>query len=250
MHFTGNGCEIFNKNDTLVATASLMNGVYKLNTFTCLMVAVAESPEVWHRRLGHVNSYNMNKMQDAVEGVKFTETAKINKSNCLLCCEGKQSRLPFAHEGNRSTKLLEVVHCDICGPMENLSLGGSRYFLIFVDDYSRMTHVYFLKSKDEVLQCFKEYKAKVENATSNKIKILRSDNGTEFCNRDFDSYLKKAGIVHQKSNPPEQNGLCERMNRTVIEKARCLLFDAQLGKELWTEAINTAVYLQNRIVKT
>lgn len=252
VHFTGKGCEILNKNDTLVATASLVNGVYKLNTSTCLVAAVAESAEVWHRRLGHVNSYNMNKMQDAVEGLKFTEKAHINKSNCIVCCEGKQSRLPFANEGNRSTELLEVIHSDICGPMENVSLGGSRYFLIFVDDHSRMTYVYFLKSKNEAFQYFKEYKARVENATSNKIKILRSDNGREFCNRDFNSYLKKAGILHQKSNPytPEQNGLCERMNRTLIEKARCLLFDAKLGKEFWAEAINTAVYLQNRIVKT
>ncbi|CAH2109079.1 unnamed protein product [Euphydryas editha] len=251
VHFTSKGCEIFNKHDTLVATASLLNGVYKLNTTTCLVAAVAESPGVWHRRLGHVNSYNMNKMQDAVKGIKFTEIANINKSNCIVCCEGKQNRLPFAHEGNRSTELLEVIHSDICGPMENLSLGGARYFLIFVDDYSRMTYVYFLKGKNEALHYFKEYKAKVENLTSKRIKILTSDNGKEFCNRDFDSYLKKMGIIHQKSNPytPEQNGLCERMNRTLIEKARCLLFDAKLGKEFWAEAINTAIYLQNRIVK-
>lgn len=145
VHFTSKGCEIFNKDDTLVATALLVNGVYKMNISTCFAAAVAESSEVWHRRLGHVNSYNMNKMQDAVEGVKFIETANINKSNCIVCCEGKQSRLPFAHEGNRSTKLLEVVHSDICGPMENVSLGGSRYFLIFVDDHSSMTLCLFFE---------------------------------------------------------------------------------------------------------
>lgn len=252
VHFTSKGCEILNMQDILVATASLVNGVYKLNTPSCMVAAVAESVEVWHRRLGHANSYNMNKMQDAVEGVIFTEKANIVKSNCIVCCEGKQSRLPFAHEGNRSTKLLEVVHSDICGPMENISLGGSRYFLIFVDDHSRMTYVYFLKNKTEALKYFQEYKARVENSTSNKIKILRSDNGREFCNRDFGDYLKKMGIIHQKTNPysPEQNGLCERMNRTLIEKARCLLFDAGLDKEFWAEAINTAVYLQNRIVKS
>jgi hypothetical protein len=207
--FTSKGCDILNQNGILVAEASLVNGVYKLNTFTCMVAAVAESPEIWHRRLGHVNSFNMNKMPDSVVGLELSEKAEISKSNCVVCCQGKQSRLPFAHEGNRTTKLLAVVHCDICGPMENISLGGSRYFLLFVDDYSRMTHVYFIKTKDEALKCFIEFKAKVENCTSNKIKILRSDNGKEFCNREFDSFLKKNGIVHQKSNPytPEQNGL-------------------------------------------
>lgn len=87
----------------------------------------------------------MNKMHGAVEGVQLPETANINKTNCIVYCEGKQSRLSFAHEGNRSIELLDVIHCDICGPMENVSLGGSRYFIIFVDDHSRMTHVYFLK---------------------------------------------------------------------------------------------------------
>lgn len=144
-----------------------------------------------------------------------------------------------------------VIHCDICGPMENISLGGSRYFIIFVDDCSRMTQVYFLKGKHEALQSFIDYKARVENLLSKRIKTLRSDNGTEFCNRKFQEYLKKSGINHQRTNPytAEQNGLCERMNRTIIEKARCLLFDAKLGKEFWAEAVNTAVYLQNRIVK-
>lgn len=197
VHFTSKGCEILNKQNVLVATASLSNGVYKLDIPTCLLAAAVESPEVWHRRLGHVNSQNLNKMQTAVEGVVFDNKASISKMNCVVCCEGKQSRLPFAHEGNRSTELLNVVHCDICGPMERSSLGGSRYFLLYIDDYSRMTYVYFLKNKSEAFDCFKEYKAKVENLTSKKIKILRSDNGKEFCNNYFDNYLKKMGIVHQ-----------------------------------------------------
>lgn len=195
--FTSNGCKIFNKKNTLVATASITNGVYKLNTHTHLLAAAVESPEVWHRRLGHVNSHYMNNMQNAVEGIVMDKKADISKMNCVVCCKGKQSRLPFAQEGNRSTELLNTVHSDICGPMrENISLGGSRSFLFFVDDYSRMAYVYFLKNKNQALQCFKEYKTEVENLTSKKIKILRSDNGREFCNNEFNNYLKKMGIVH------------------------------------------------------
>lgn len=124
--FTVNGCKIFNKKRTLVATATLINGVYKLDTVTCFVASVVESPSLWHRRLGHVCSHSMNKMQNAVEGIRLEEKADISKSNCAVCCEGKQSRLPFAHEGNRSTELLNVVHCDVAGPMESPSLGGSR----------------------------------------------------------------------------------------------------------------------------
>lgn len=144
--------------------------------------------------------------------------------------------------------MLNIIHTDICGPMESNSLGGSKYFILFVDDHSRMTAIYFLKNKNDALKSFKEYKALVENQTNKRIKIIKSDNGREFCNAEFGDYLKKMGIVHQTTCPytPEQNGLCERMNRTLVEKARCMLFDAQLSKIFWAEATNTAVYLYNR----
>lgn len=109
-----------------------------------------------------------------------------------------------------------------------------------------------MKNKSEAFSCFKRYKVLVENQLNKKIKILRSDNGREFCNKEFDDHLKNSGIIHQRSNPytPEQNGLAERFNRTVVEKARCLLFDAELDKQFWAEASNTAVYLQNRTVSS
>lgn len=247
--FRDSGCNIYNRKGILVATASLVNGVYKLNTLVYLSAA-AVTNEIWHRRLGHINSAYLNGMQNAVEGFFIDKKAEISTASCVTCCEGKQSRRHFPSSGNRSTKLLDLVHTDVCGPMENISLGGSRYFIIFVDDYSRMTYIYFMKNKSEAFQCFKDYTAKVENKLNKKIKILRSDNGREFCNGEFDSFLRIKGIVHQKSNPytPEQNGLSERMNRTIIEKARCLLFDANLKKEFWAEATNTAVYLHNRTV--
>lgn len=244
------GCDIYNAKGILVATAKLVNGVYKLNTPVHLSAAVVVSSEMWHRRLGHVNSNYLNKMQDAVEGISIDQKADISKNSCVTCCEGKQSRLPFPSRGNRSTQLLDIVHTDVCGPMECAALGGSRYFILFIDDYSRMTHIYFMKNKSEAFQCFRNYTAKVENLHNRKIKALRSDNGSEFCSNEFQNFLKQKGIVHQKSNPytPEQNGLSERFIRTAVEKARCLLFDADLKKVFWAEATNTAVYLQNRTV--
>lgn len=249
--FTDKGCCVYNKKQQLVATAVLINGVYKVNLVSQeYLAASVVSGVTWHRRLGHVNKEYLTKMKNAVLGMSFNEKVEISKASCTTCCEGKQCRLPFKGSGQRSSNLLDLVHTDICGPMETTSIGGARYFLLFVDDYSRITFVYFLKHKNEALKYFKIFKAQVENQTKRTIKVIRSDNGLEYCNKEFEDHLNSAGIIHQKSNPytPEQNGLCERFNRTIVEKARCLLFDANLGKEFWGEATNTAVYLQNRTV--
>lgn len=201
MLFRDCACKICNKTGVLVATAKLVNGVYKLNTPVHLSAAAVVSNEVWHRRLGHVHSTYLNKMQNTVEGISIDQKADMSKSSCVTCCEGKQSRLPFPSSDNRSTTLLEVVHTDVCGPTECDALGGSRYFILFIHDYSRMTHIYFMKNKIEAFQCFKNYTAKVENLLNRKIKVLRSDNGCEFFSSEFENFLKQKDIVHQKSNP-------------------------------------------------
>lgn len=247
-------CYIRNRQNALVGKAELVNGVYRLciksPTLFVASAAVATS-EMWHRRLGHINSQDLNTMKNGVvEGISYPDRAVIDKSKCITCCEGKQARLPFTHKGTRSEAVLELVHADVCGPMEQVSIGSSRYFLLFVDDFSRMAFVYFLKAKSEVYKYFKEFKAFVERQTGRKLKVLRTDNGGEFCSLEMKCFLQKAGIAHQKTNPytPEQNGMCERMNRTVVERARCLLFDANMPKKFWAEAVNTAVYLRNRTI--
>lgn len=248
--FKLNQCLIRNKQGHLVAQAELVDGVYKLKlqTQNCFLTSSVVDGDTWHRRLGHLNSNDMNKMKRGlVEGMDYSDTFTTSKSNCEICCEGKQSRLPF-YAGTRATELLQVVHSDICGPMEVKSIGGARYFLLFIDDFSRMVFIYFLKAKSEALSYFKEFKSIVENQQNKKIKILRTDNGREYCSNDFEDFLKSGGIVHQKTNnyTPEQNGLSERSNRTIVERARCLLFEAELEKKFWAEAANTAVYLRNR----
>src|SRR4051812_25056485 len=128
------------------------------------------------------------------------------------------------------------------------SIGGSWYFITFINDKSRMTFVYFLKQKDEVFEKFRNFKILVENQTDKQVKILRSDNGGEYTSKNFDRYLQVRGIIHQKSVPytPEQNGVAERANRTIVEKARSMLHERNLGMEFWAEAILTATYLKNR----
>jgi transposase InsO family protein len=96
--------------------------------------------------------------------------------------------------------------------------------------------------------CLKTINANVENELGRKIKTIRSDNGKEYCNKEFESFLIRYGIEHQTSTPysPQQNGLAERMNRTLVERAKCMLFDAQLSKKFWPEAVATAAYIVNR----
>lgn len=186
-------------------------------------------------------------MNELVNGLEYRGQATVDNQQCEICCEAKQTRLPFPSQGSRAESTLEIVHSDVCGPMETKSVGGSRYFLSFIDDYTRMCFVYFIKSKDEVFETFKNFKNMVEKQQSKPIKILRSDNGKEYDNKEFERFLRNCGIIHQRSNSytPEQNGMAERFNRTIVERAKCLLFDQGLEKHFWAEAVNTAVYLKN-----
>lgn len=249
--FNESCCKIYNRVGTLVAKAVLTDNVYKLvfkKTVCALKVSV--TPDVWHRRFGHLNYKDLKVMSEGIVN-GFECKNKFNPNEvCIVCCEGKQARLQFKHQGCRANKVLELIHADLCGPMEVTSLGGSRFFLLLGDDYTKMVFIYFLKEKSEALKHFIDFKRFAENQRGEKIKTFRSDNGGEFCSNAFETFLKDNGIVHQKSNPytPQQNGVSERMNRTIVEKARCLLFDAHLEKHFWAEAANTAVYLRNRSV--
>jgi transposase InsO family protein len=147
----------------------------------------------------------------------------------------------------RASKLLELVHNDVCGPMKTTSRGGAQYFVTFINEFSRKTHVYLLRAKGEVFDKFKKYKALVENQTSMKIKTLRSDNGGEFVSKKFDNFLHECGIQRQTSAPytPQQNGVANRTNRTIMECARSMILAQALDLEFWAEAVNTAVYINN-----
>ena len=173
----------------------------------------------------------------------------LNKTiQCETCIKCKSSIQPFQRSDSKSSGLLDIVHSDIAGPMRNQSLGGNRYFLTFIDDYSRYITVFIIRYKSQTLQCFKEFVALAEKQTGRKVKILRSDNGTEYTNGAFQDYLKINGIIHQTSAPhtPQQNGIAERMNRTLVEMARSMLSDSNMEANFWGEAISTSVYIRNR----
>lgn len=266
--FNADGCRILDSSNNLFGTGRRENKLFVLNTMKCYGLSAAsinDNESLWHRRMGHLNKQDLAKLKNAVSGINFVSST--DNGPCINCLKGKQTRSSFPKNGSRASTVLELIHSDLCGPMEEDSMGGARYFVTFIDDYTRKVFVYFLESKTNIRAIFADFKNMVENQTGNKIqhiqprsarivhdhpgntiKILRTDNGTEYVNKDLENFLRQCGIRYQTTNvyTPEQNGLAERMNRTIVEKARCMLFDANLQKDFWAEAVNTAVYVVNR----
>ena len=211
--------------------------------------------KLWHDRLGHLNLGSMNLLSnqqlvqdfDIKSITKEADTQTVTQ--CEACIKGKAHRATMPSTAtHRATTLLELVHSDVCGPMRSESIGGARYFVTFIDDYSRFTVVKVMKTKSEVLEHFTAYLNWAENITSHRIKVFRSDNGGEYCSNDFNSILIQHGISRQLTPPhtPEHNGVAERANRTIVECARSMLHGANLDYSYWGEAVVTAVYLRNR----
>ena len=249
------GCEIQSASGEVVATATRVANLYKLacvshrsQANTAINHPIA-TKELWYKRYGHLGVTNLDKLatDNLVDGLDYNVSDKLEF--CEACVDGKHHRTKFpTGGGNRSDTLLGLVHSDVCGKMDTESLSGAQYFLTFIDDKSRYTWVYILKRKDEVFSRFCEWKAMVEKSTGEKVMVLRTDNGGEYTSTEFITYLKNEGIRHELTVPktPEQNGVAERMNRTVVETVRSMLSEAKLPHKFWAEAVSTAVYLRNR----
>lgn len=239
--FGENGCKITSKSGTTI-TAKKINGLYRLSNegSSALNASTSASTILWHRRLGHVNIDYMKKIGLA------TDSAHLNCRSCLI---GKMTRQPFPTSTSRSTRVLELVHTDVCGPMKNKTVSGYRYFVTFTDDFSRMSVVYLMNQKDEVLTKFMDYHQFMESSTGMKIKCIRSDNGGEYTSKQFKQYCRKNGIEMEFTVPytPQQNGVSERLNRSLMEMARTMLQDANMDYKYWGEAILTACFTRNRL---
>ena len=162
---------------------------------------------------------------------------------------GKQQRKAFPRESNnRAQSPLELVHADLCGKMSTTALGGSFYFMLLVDDFSRKMWVYFIREKAEAFGKFKMWHKSVETKTGKKVKKFCTDRGGEFLSTEFNDYCNEHGIKRQltTAHTPQQNGVVERRNRTVVEMARCMLKAKDMPDSFWAEAVNTAVYILNR----
>ena len=253
-------CWIRDKKNQPVGTGSTVGKLYKLD---CEVLkpsgesaqTAKESQkggvELWHQRLAHVNLNQLFQLEKNAEGLGLPCEKKLGF--CEACIQGKMHRTPHKPlKEVKSTEKLQLVHTDICGPMQTKSFGGSRYFITFTDDYSRCCKVYFMKEKSEALNKFKEFKAAVEKESGQSIKALRADRGGEYLSEEFRFYLKKHGIRAEftAAYSPQQNGVSERMNRTLVEAARSMMTHAGLSNAYWAEAVATATYLRNRMVTT
>ena len=232
VQFNKAGCSIL-KDGQHVGRAEKMDGLYKL-----VAVCKVVSP-LMHERLGHLSA----------EGMKKLGFVSSSKTVCKECLEGEHKAKPFKKEEAKikTFRTLELIHSDICGPMESLTYGGAKYVLTFIDDYSRFSWIFLLKKKSETLQQFKYFKAQVESEKQMQISSIKTDGGGEYSSNRFEELCSSEGIKHLVTAPyrHQQNGIAERLNRTLLVKARSMLFRSRQSVKLWGEVINTANYLRN-----
>ena len=207
-----------------------------------------DSTTMWHRRLGHMSERGLKIL---AERKLLPGLTSVSLPFCEHCVTSKQHRLKFDRSTARSKYILDLIHSDVWESPE-MSLGGAKYFVSFIDDYSRRLWVYPIKKKSDVFPVFKVLKAQVELETGKKIKCLRTDNGGEYTDGEFLAFCKQEGIKRQftVSHTPQQNGVAERMNRTLLERTRAMLQTARLAKSFWAEGVKTACYLINRSPST
>jgi len=266
--FCDNNLEVvFRKHWCKVRTedeVDLLNGTRSSNLFTinlnnaqpsndlCLLSkASAQQSWLWHRRLSHINFRTLNDLvkNNLVEGIPDLRYDPDHL--CDACAKCKMTKSTHKSKPFPNTQApLELLHVDLCGPMRVQTKHGKKYVLVVVDDYSRYTWVFFLANKSETSQILIDFLKSVQVNLKKQVRIVRSDNGTEFKNNVFDSYLRSVGITHQFSaaRTPQQNGVVERRNRTLVEAARTMLDFAKLPLFLWGDAVATACFTQNRSI--
>lgn len=200
----------------------------------------------WHERLAHQHFDHVKRV--LTKNDIIWEKESPDNPFCDACVQGKQHRSPFQESKSKSTEICDLIHADLCGPIEVESIGKSRYMFVLKDDYSHFRKVYFLENKYQVHEKLSEFLLVCKNQLKKNVKVVRSDNGTEIKNRKIKELLISHGIEHQitVAYSPQQLGRVEREMRTIMEATRTMLLSANLEKKFWAEAANTAVYIINR----
>jgi len=203
------------------------------------------SPFEAHCRLGHPSLPMLKKLWP-----QFQNIPSLDCESCQFAKHHRSSTKPRVNK--RVESIFELVHSDVWGPCPIVSKTGHKYFVTFVDDFSRMTWIYFMKSRSEVFTHFCAFCAEVKTQFNTSVRILRSDNAKEYMSELFQSYMRQHGILHQTScvDTPSQNGVAERKNRHLLETARALLFQMKVPKQFWADAVSTACFLINRMPST
>ncbi|KAE8674537.1 hypothetical protein F3Y22_tig00111745pilonHSYRG00059 [Hibiscus syriacus] len=242
------GALVVLKGEKIAANLYVLKGETLVEAEASVSSCSSDSTMLWHQKLGNMSEQGMKVL---VEKKLLTSLTKVSLPLCEHCITSKQHRLKFNTSNSRGKSVLELVHSNVWqAPVT--SLGGAKYFVSFIDDYSRRCWVHPIKKKSDVFSTFKNFKAWVELDSGNKIKCFRTDNGGEYTSEEFDDFCRKECIKRQftVANTPQQNGVAERMNITLLERTRAMLRDAGLEKSFWAEAVNTACYLVNRAPST
>nr|GEW53918.1 hypothetical protein [Tanacetum cinerariifolium] len=221
----------------------------KSNSSTCLLAKVSFSQSwLWHQRLSHLNFVTINNLvkNNIVQGLP---KMKFEKDHLCSACE--QGKIHRKHHKSKTAfalnKPLYLLHMDFYKPMRVESINEKRYVLVVVDDYSRYTWVFFLHSKDEASEVIISFIKKTQVNLQLQVQRVRTNNGTEFKNKTLAKFFDEVGISLQFSaaRTPQQNGVMERRNRTLIKAARTMLTFTNLPLFLWAKAIATACFTQN-----
>jgi transposase InsO family protein len=192
---------------------------------TCL-IAKTNMGWFWHCQLANVGMKNLQKLLKGEHILGLTNVHFEKDRVCSACQAGKQVGAHHPHKNIMTTdRPLELLHMDLFSPIAYISIGGSKYCLVTVDDYSRFTWVFFLQEKSQTQETLKGFLRQAQNEFGLRVKKIRSDNGTEFKNSQIEGFLEDEGIKHEFSSPytPQQNGVVERKNRTLLDMARTML---------------------------
>lgn len=234
-----------NKLFKIMATKNDMNWVSK-----CLQTIATNELQLWHRRYDHLNHNGLKKLQqhNMVRGLpqmKISEEAE----KCVSYLVGKQHRESIPKKSVwRSSRRLQLIHSDLCGPISPTSISDKKYILTFIDDYSRKVWVYLLSNKSETFVMFTKFKNQMERETGDSLVCLRTDRGGDYMSNEFIQFCEEAGISRQWTTTftPQQNGVAERKNRTIMNMVRSILNEKGVPKRFWPEAVIWAVHILNR----
>ena len=216
----------------------------------CLVASESRDLSFWHRRLGHIGFDHLTRVSghDLIRGLP-----KLKMVKDLVCTPCRHGKMVAASHPPVTVTMTDapgqLLHMDTVGPARVQSAGGKWYVLVVVDDFSRYSWVFFLASKDETFTHFRGLFSRLSVELPGALRAIRSDNGTEFKNSYFESFCGETGVEHQFSSPyvPQQNGVVERKNRTLVEMARTMLDEYSTPRKFWAEAIATACHVSNRV---
>lgn len=258
--FSPNGVKIVHQDGSEV-TGESINNLIRLNfkidksgisVNTCSVTVTNNNYKLWHERLGHLSKDKFVEIvrKSLVKDKHLIDKVKMEKFLCEHCIEGKQTRLPLNTHKNMDhvTRPLSIVHSDVCGPINPPTINMQNYVLTFIDQYTHYCVGYLIKFKSDVFKCFVDFVRKSESHHNLKVSKLYCDNGGEYLSNAMKLFCSDNGIEYHLTAPhtPAQNGVAERMNRTIFEKVRTMMIQSKLDKKFWGDAVSTAIYLINR----